>query len=94
MVKIIWSNDAIADLNAIMRYIAHDSPEFAGLFRINILNRIKSLEKLPRIGRHVPESDDPNDRELIYQSYRIIYRIIKDDISIITIFHSSRQLRF
>ena len=41
----------------------------------------------------VPESDDPNDRELIFKNYRIIYNYQEDNIEIITIIHGSRQLR-
>jgi hypothetical protein len=42
----------------------------------------------------MPESDDPNDRELIFQSYRIIYNIYCEIITIEMIIHGSRLLKY
>jgi len=41
----------------------------------------------------MPESIDPNDRELIFQSYRIIYNISHETITIEMIIHGSRLLK-
>ena len=46
------------------------------------------------MGRKVPESDDPNDRELIFQHYRIIYNFSQDIVTIEMIIHGSRLLKF
>jgi plasmid stabilization system protein ParE len=40
----------------------------------------------------VPEAQDENIRELLYQNYRIIYRIMGERIEILTIVHGSRDL--
>jgi len=47
------------------------------------------------MGRKVPESDNLEDREIILQNYRIIYRYIKqkDRIIIMMIIHGSRLLK-
>ena len=47
------------------------------------------------MGRKVPESENPEDRELILQKYRIIYRFIeeKDEVLIKMIIHGSRLLK-
>ncbi len=46
-----------------------------------------------RSGKMVSEIDQDNIRELIEGSYRIIYKIVKDNqIDILTIHHSSRDL--
>ena len=50
------------------------------------------LEKFPEIGRKVPETDDPNIRELIFQNYRIIYRIFNDVVQIIAVIRGSRDI--
>ncbi len=44
------------------------------------------------MGRKVPESDDPNDRELIFQNYRIIYVLSNEKVIIEMILHGSRLL--
>jgi len=47
----------------------------------------------PRIGREVPESEyDPDIRELIFHSYRIIYQINPEHILIVAVIHGSRDL--
>ncbi len=45
------------------------------------------------MGRKVPESDDPNDRELIFQNYRIIYIFSNEKVMIEMIIHGSRLLK-
>ncbi|MBD3748215.1 MAG: type II toxin-antitoxin system RelE/ParE family toxin [Sphingobacteriales bacterium] len=48
---------------------------------------------MPKIGRIVPEKNNPDLRELIEGNYRIIYQISKlDKIEILMIHHSSRPL--
>lgn len=40
----------------------------------------------------VPEYQDENLRERIFQNYRIVYRIRNDVIEIVVISHSAKQL--
>ena len=42
----------------------------------------------------MPESNDPNDRELIFQSYRIIDNISYETIIIEMIINGSRLLKY
>ena len=44
------------------------------------------------MGRVVIEANDEAIRELIYQKYRIMYRVEKERILILTIIHGSRDL--
>lgn len=45
---------------------------------------------LPQSGRVVPEIKDPTVREVIQGSYRIVYRLIREEIHIITVHHAAR----
>lgn len=40
----------------------------------------------------MPEANSPSIREVIYQGYRIIYRLRPDTIEIVMIAHGSRNL--
>ena len=40
----------------------------------------------------VPEADEETIRELLYQNYRIIYRIKDELIEILTVIHGRRDL--
>jgi addiction module RelE/StbE family toxin len=92
MVKIEWSESAKKDLKNILHCISQDSPSYAEFFLNGILEKIDYLEEFPQTGRKVPESDDPNDRELIFQNYRIIYILSNEKVIIEMILHGSGLL--
>jgi plasmid stabilization system protein ParE len=46
----------------------------------------------PRSGRVVPELGQDLVREVLLGSYRIIYRLLDDEVQIITIHHGARLL--
>ena len=43
------------------------------------------------MGRIVPEIGDPNVRELIVYSYRLIYEILPEEIRILALIHGKRD---
>lgn len=90
--KIKWSVPAVDDLESIRDYIARDSALYASSFIEKILKIIDMLEEFPEIGREVPEADDPNIRELLFQNYRIMYRVLHDAIQIIAVIRGSRDI--
>ncbi len=94
MVGIEWSPTAENDLNEIIDYIAQDSLEYALSFYEQVRDRIENLRNFPKLGKKVPELDDPNIRELILRNYRIIYRVSEENIQIIRIIHGSRIVDF
>jgi len=93
MVKIEWSESAKKDLKNILEYISQYSDSYSEFFLNGILEKIEYLKEFPQMGRKVPESDDPNDRELIFQHYRIIYSFFHETIIIEIIIHGSRLLK-
>ena len=40
----------------------------------------------------MPEAEDNNIREVIYQGYRIIYRLNPDTIEVVMVVHGNRNL--
>jgi toxin ParE1/3/4 len=94
MVEIEWSLKAEYDLNEIIVYIAQDSLEYALSFYEQVRDKIQNLIQFPKMGRIVPELDEPNIRELILKIYRIIYRISENKIQIVRLFHGSRIMDF
>ncbi|MCP4132781.1 MAG: type II toxin-antitoxin system RelE/ParE family toxin [bacterium] len=93
MAKIRWSNDSIENLKKICEFIEVDSSVYSQLFIERLFEIIEHLETFPLLGRRVPESDDPNVRELIYRDYRIIYQVQGDFLEIISIIHGSKLLK-
>ncbi len=93
MAVVRWTPQAIHDINDIADYIAKDSVKYASLFVEKVFDKETVLSVSIRIGRVVPEFGDEKIRELIYQHYRIIYRIIADDrVDVLSVFHGSRML--
>jgi len=94
MAEIEWSFKAENDLFEIIDYIAQDSLEYALSFYEQVREKIENLIQFPKMGRIVPELDEPDIRELILRNYRIIYRISEKKIQIVRLFHGSRIIDF
>ena len=93
MVRVRWTDIAVENLDNIGDYIGKDSVKYAKIVVKNLFSSTNILKRHPRIGRMVPEFDNPNIRELIRGSYRIVYRIIDEQyIDVITVHHSARLL--
>jgi len=75
MAKIIWSPDAAADLEEICDYIAKDSEYYARIFAQGVINAIERLLLFPESGRVVPEYNQKDMREIIFQNYRIVHEL-------------------
>jgi addiction module RelE/StbE family toxin len=93
MGAIAWTPKARDDFEAAIRYIARDSPRLASSFSARIEVAVGRLTIFPRSGRIVPEFEQPDIRELIVQSYRIVYRLRGDDVEILTVHHGARLLK-
>jgi toxin ParE1/3/4 len=93
-VTIKFTNPAYFDLEDIRDYIKRDSIYYANAFIDRIFNSITNLQNFPRVGRVVPEYNDEIIREIIYQNYRIIYKIHDtEEIIYIVVIHDSRKLK-
>ena len=92
MVKIEWLEFANEDLVQIYNYIYRDSIYYSIKTVNDILNLVHNLKTSPYMGRKVSEYDKENQRELIYKSYRIIYKIESGRVFIRRIWHTSRLL--
>ena len=80
--KVIWADAAQEDLEAAAAYIHRDSPYYAASFVRRTLEAARSLAKFPLRGSMVREFGDTNIREIIVYSYRLIYHVEKNQISI------------
>lgn len=92
MTRIEWTEPAVADLENIQDYIARDSAEYADAIVERLILSVDQLEAFPDSGRRVPESADPKIRELLVESYRIIYRRRKGAVQILAVVHGAKPL--
>ena len=94
MGKIRWTEKASSNLQAIHDYIAKDSKTYAARFIKSLIKATAKLEQMPLCGRIVPELEDYGFREVIFQNYRIVYRLVKgsEDVEILAVVHSAREI--
>ena len=78
MVKIVWTELSLIDLEEIYNYISQNSQRYAQITTNKIYQSVQYIKDNPKIGRMVPEFENPLIRELIEGNYRIIYRIINE----------------
>mgnify|MGYP002141199568 CR=1 FL=1 len=91
--RIRWSEPAIQSFEAICQYIEQFSAPFAKLLAREINLRVREIGHHPLMGRRVPEFPDKDYREVIFQDYRIIYRIREETVEIGLIWHGARVLQ-
>ena len=94
MGKVKWTENASKNLKHICGYIAKDSEIYATHFVKSLIGATEKLETFPECGRIVPEFEEYGFREVIYQSYRIVYRIVEDDkeVEILSVVHGARDM--
>ncbi len=90
--KIIWSPLSLDRTAEIAEYISLDNKTAAERWVKNIIEKVDILKSSPKAGRIVPEIERENIRELIYGNYRIIYRVEKIKVAILTIRHGKQIL--
>ena len=95
MGQIKWTEKASSNLQAIHDYIARDSKTYAIRFIKSLIKATTKLETMPRCGRIVPELESYCFREVIYQNYRIVYRITgeSEDIEILAVVHRAHEIK-
>lgn len=92
MAQVRWTPQASDDLDAVVEFIAADSPHFAALFVMDVFGSVERLVDFPKLGRVVPEMGDPVVREIILGNYRLIYRLRSDVAEVLTVYQGARLL--
>ena len=88
MALITWTNKAKRDIEGIATYLDKRSPKYAKFVIRRLYHGVETLEKLPKIGRIVPEFKLLHIRE----NYRIVYLLHEDVVEILSISHARRDL--
>ena len=91
MDKVIWSPTALNDVDSIAEFIARDSVHRAALFAMHLIEAVDHLADFPLSGHIIPEINEPSSREIIYSTYRIMYKIEYDEIWITGVIHGYRN---
>lgn len=90
--RLVWSPEAVEDIEAIADYISRDSEYYARTVVSRIIATAESIPENPKLGRIVPEISANDFRERFVHRYRVIYRVEPERILITAIIHGSRLL--
>ena len=93
MARVIWTEPALAGLDAIAEYIALDDPRAASCFIDRVFDRIERRGAHPKSGKRPAELARTPYREVVGAPCRIFYRAERDDVYILYVMRSERLLR-
>lgn len=80
--RLIWTERASSDIEAIVRYLARRNPEAAGRIGLGIYERAQILLTHAEAGTVLDELRDERWRKLIYRRWKIVYKVLEDTIVI------------
>ena len=93
--SVFWTHIAKIDLSEIIEYIAQVNINAATKTLLKIEDLGNSLNSCPKKGRIVPELKKYNIikyRELIFNPWRIIYKIEKNNVYVMAVIDGRRNL--
>ena len=93
MAKVSWTRRSINDLKLIHEFISLDSKFYADRFINKIVSRVDQLIEFPEYGRIIPEKEENDLRELIEGNYRIFYRMQRNNVTILRIHNSAKNIK-
>ena len=93
MAEIVWSEPALADLDAIADYIALENPVAAAELVKRIFGHVEQLTDHPNSGSRPQELVRSRYRQIVEPHYRVFYRYDGDKVFILHVMRSERLLR-
>jgi plasmid stabilization system protein ParE len=93
MAEIVWSEPALADLDAIADYIALESPAAAAELVKRIFGHVEHLTNHPESGSRPQELGRSRYRQIVEPPCRVFYRHDGHKVFILHVMRSERLLR-
>ena len=93
MAEIVWSEPALADLDAIADYIALENPVAASELIKRVFGHIEQLVDHPESGSRPQEVGKSRYRQIVEPPCRVFYRYDGHKVFILHVMRSERLLR-
>ena len=93
MARLIWTEPALADLEAIADYIALDNPTAARRLVGRVFESVERLERFPNSGKRPPELPRSPYREIVVTPCRVFCRVEDDAVFLLYVMRVERLLR-
>ena len=93
MAQVVWTEPALADLDAIADYIAIDNPGAARALVQRVFEHVAQLRRFPASGSHPPELTGRRYRQIVEPPCRVFYRVDRRTVLILHVMRAERQIR-
>lgn len=93
MARLIWTEPALADLEALADYIALDNPAAACRLVGRVFENVERLERFPHSGKRPSELPRSPYREIVVAPCRVFYRVEGDAVFLLYVMRAERLLR-
>lgn len=90
--RVKWSSRALSALAAIREYIERDSTANAVQVGRQITAAARRAGSYPLSGRIIEKWKNPNLREVIVGSYRVMYQVLPGKIKVFDVRHTRRRV--
>ena len=90
--KVRWTDQAFERLAEIEAFIARDDPKAGERLVDRLIARGEALADHPHLGRRLPELPNGDLREVTVGNYRLVYRVRREDVVVLTAFEGHRLL--
>jgi len=88
MVQIVYTQEAIEDLQRLRTFIAEKNPLSAQRIARDLIRRIKALQEMPMMGRPVASAPEPEViRDMVFGNYTVRYAIHAQTLAILKFWH-------
>ena len=92
--KLVYSQDAVADLARLRDFIANNDPTAAARIAADLVSRINGLCAFPEMGRSVTQAPEPDSiRDFIFGKYVVRYTVHGSALIILRIWHHYESSR-
>ena len=89
--RVRWSPRARDQAGEIFDYIAQERPEAAHNIFDSLVARVLLLGDLPEQGSILPGALRTDLRSVLYGSFRIVYRVDREEVVVLGIRHTRRE---
>ena len=93
MAQLVWTEPALSDLNEIADYIALENATAARDLVQSVFDIVERLEQHLKSGKVPPELGGSRYREIVCGPCRVFYRHSREEVLILYVMRSERELR-
>jgi toxin ParE1/3/4 len=89
--KVVFTDDALRDLDEILRYISMNYPGVYAPFETRLRTIVTRIGSWPESAQEVEQRPNIRSVPFIRYPYKIFYQVLQDRVEILHVHHSARS---